>query len=268
MAVGIRPIPMGDLAAELRMSPMTLYKHFASKDELSPRWSTPGHSSSRRSTHSNGRRQRAAARRSRSCSRGPTPGRQPRARLASALCRPPTRPPGRLERFEAQSASASRSRRKVPGAVSCATMSTRRRDPDARQPRDAVGRSGLRGRRSEFAPRVGALGARDLGRWPLKQRVGFFCARRVSREGCAAFPVRSAPRPSAPLPRQQPQRLLPALLLSAEVVEHHEQRAEAARVVLQLLELLGHGRGEPTSQLRSTRYSTSRIESGSARIAL
>ena len=31
---GIRAIPMGDLAAELRMSPMTLYKHFASKDEL------------------------------------------------------------------------------------------------------------------------------------------------------------------------------------------------------------------------------------------
>ena len=31
---GIRAIPMGELAAELRMSAMTLYKHFASKDEL------------------------------------------------------------------------------------------------------------------------------------------------------------------------------------------------------------------------------------------
>jgi AcrR family transcriptional regulator len=31
---GIRAIPMGELAAELRMSAMTLYKHFSSKDEL------------------------------------------------------------------------------------------------------------------------------------------------------------------------------------------------------------------------------------------
>src|ERR1700741_4793349 len=31
---GIRAIPMGELASELRMSAMTLYKHFASKDEL------------------------------------------------------------------------------------------------------------------------------------------------------------------------------------------------------------------------------------------
>jgi AcrR family transcriptional regulator len=31
---GIRAVVMGELASELRMSPMTLYKHFASKDEL------------------------------------------------------------------------------------------------------------------------------------------------------------------------------------------------------------------------------------------
>src|SRR5262245_4438528 len=31
---GIRAIPMGELASELRMSAMTLYKHFASKDDL------------------------------------------------------------------------------------------------------------------------------------------------------------------------------------------------------------------------------------------
>jgi AcrR family transcriptional regulator len=31
---GVRAIPMGELASELRMSAMTLYKHFASKDEL------------------------------------------------------------------------------------------------------------------------------------------------------------------------------------------------------------------------------------------
>jgi AcrR family transcriptional regulator len=31
---GIRAVVMGELAAELRMSPMTLYKHFASKHEL------------------------------------------------------------------------------------------------------------------------------------------------------------------------------------------------------------------------------------------
>ncbi|HVP29659.1 MAG TPA: TetR/AcrR family transcriptional regulator [Myxococcota bacterium] len=31
---GIRAVVMGELATELRMSPMTLYKHFASKDEL------------------------------------------------------------------------------------------------------------------------------------------------------------------------------------------------------------------------------------------
>jgi AcrR family transcriptional regulator len=31
---GIRAIPMNDLASELRMSAVTLYKHFASKDEL------------------------------------------------------------------------------------------------------------------------------------------------------------------------------------------------------------------------------------------
>jgi AcrR family transcriptional regulator len=31
---GIRAVVMGDLASELRMSAMTLYKHFASKDEL------------------------------------------------------------------------------------------------------------------------------------------------------------------------------------------------------------------------------------------
>jgi AcrR family transcriptional regulator len=31
---GIRAIPMGELATELRMSAMTLYKHFGSKDEL------------------------------------------------------------------------------------------------------------------------------------------------------------------------------------------------------------------------------------------
>src|SRR5262245_57962905 len=31
---GIRAVVMGELASELRMSAMTLYKHFASKDEL------------------------------------------------------------------------------------------------------------------------------------------------------------------------------------------------------------------------------------------
>ena len=31
---GIRAVVMGELASQLRMSPMTLYKHFASKDEL------------------------------------------------------------------------------------------------------------------------------------------------------------------------------------------------------------------------------------------
>src|SRR5262245_31746834 len=31
---GIRAVVMGELASELRMSPMTLYKHFASKHEL------------------------------------------------------------------------------------------------------------------------------------------------------------------------------------------------------------------------------------------
>lgn len=31
---GIRAVVMGELASELRMSPVTLYKHFASKDEL------------------------------------------------------------------------------------------------------------------------------------------------------------------------------------------------------------------------------------------
>jgi len=31
---GVRSIPMGELASELRMSAMTLYKHFGSKDEL------------------------------------------------------------------------------------------------------------------------------------------------------------------------------------------------------------------------------------------
>jgi AcrR family transcriptional regulator len=31
---GIRAVVMGELASELRMSPMTVYKHFASKDEL------------------------------------------------------------------------------------------------------------------------------------------------------------------------------------------------------------------------------------------
>jgi AcrR family transcriptional regulator len=31
---GVRAIPMGELASELRMSAMTLYKHFSSKDEL------------------------------------------------------------------------------------------------------------------------------------------------------------------------------------------------------------------------------------------
>ena len=31
---GIRAVVMGELAAELRMSAVTLYKHFASKDEL------------------------------------------------------------------------------------------------------------------------------------------------------------------------------------------------------------------------------------------
>jgi AcrR family transcriptional regulator len=31
---GIRAVVMGELASELRMSPMTLYKHFASKDDL------------------------------------------------------------------------------------------------------------------------------------------------------------------------------------------------------------------------------------------
>ena len=31
---GIRAVLMGELATELRMSAMTLYKHFASKDEL------------------------------------------------------------------------------------------------------------------------------------------------------------------------------------------------------------------------------------------
>src|SRR5262245_23662885 len=31
---GVRAVVMGELASELRVSPMTLYKHFASKDEL------------------------------------------------------------------------------------------------------------------------------------------------------------------------------------------------------------------------------------------
>jgi AcrR family transcriptional regulator len=31
---GVRAVVMGELASQLRMSPMTLYKHFASKDEL------------------------------------------------------------------------------------------------------------------------------------------------------------------------------------------------------------------------------------------
>ena len=35
---GIRAVVMGELASDLRMSAMTLYKHFASKDELGIRF--------------------------------------------------------------------------------------------------------------------------------------------------------------------------------------------------------------------------------------
>ena len=181
---GIRAVVMGELASELRMSAMTLYKHFASKDELVAAmvdaWALELAAIDALDL---GRVDDCNA----ALERLLTWADAWTASLANVspaffkdLHRDHRAVLGALQRAD-RAAQAGRSA--APRPVPAPGPECERRAADARLPRHARRRSALRGASRRLAPRGGTHSSVDLG------RRGAAAAREAARAAAAARPV-------------------------------------------------------------------------------